>query len=66
MDEKEGKRLNVERAEQMLATGASAVASCCPFCMSMFEDGLKAKNAEEKVKSLSIFEIIAQSSAPKA
>jgi Fe-S oxidoreductase len=66
MDEKEGKRLNVERAEQMLATGASVVASCCPFCMSMFEDGLKAKNAEEKVKSLSIFEIIAQSSAPKA
>jgi Fe-S oxidoreductase len=36
LGEEEGKRVNVERAEQLISTGASTVGAACPFCNSMF------------------------------
>jgi Fe-S oxidoreductase len=59
LEETEGKRINVERTEQALATGCDAIAVACPFCTAMFEDGLKAKDADEKVKVRDLAEIIA-------
>lgn len=60
-DEKGDKRINLERAEQALETGANIVASACPFCNTMITDGIKAKEKEHSVEVLDIAEIIADS-----
>jgi Fe-S oxidoreductase/nitrate reductase gamma subunit len=49
MEEKEGKRINVERTEELLATGANALAVACPFCMTMISDGAKSLGADVPV-----------------
>ncbi|HET6406837.1 MAG TPA: heterodisulfide reductase-related iron-sulfur binding cluster, partial [Chthoniobacteraceae bacterium] len=46
MEENVGKRVNIERTEELLATGADALAVACPFCMTMIRDGVTAKDAE--------------------
>lgn len=61
MEEHHGKRINIERTEEALATGASTVASACPFCLTMMNDGVKAKEAAEKVEVKDIAEILLES-----
>jgi Fe-S oxidoreductase/nitrate reductase gamma subunit len=41
MEEKIGKKVNVERAEEALATDADEIAIACPFCFVMLDDGVK-------------------------
>jgi len=57
MEERTGKRINAERVEELLATGADAIAVACPFCMTMMNDGAKARNASVEV--LDIAEVVA-------
>ena len=57
--EKGNKEVFMERTEDALATGASVIATACPFCMTMLTDGLKYKNKEEEVKNYDIAELIA-------
>jgi len=59
MEEKQGKRVNIERAEEALASNPSVIATACPFCMTMMTDGLKAKDAEERVQVRDVAEILA-------
>ena len=56
MEEKTGKRINIERVEELLATGADTIAVACPFCMTMMNDGARAKNADVSV--LDIAEVV--------
>jgi Fe-S oxidoreductase len=60
LEERIGKRVNIERTEQALATGASTVAVGCPFCMTMMTDGTKAKGVDEKVKVKDLAELVAE------
>jgi Fe-S oxidoreductase len=62
MEEDTGKRINVERTEELLATGADTIAVACPFCMTMMTDGVTAKGSEVPV--LDISEIVAARLAP--
>ncbi|HEY7495453.1 MAG TPA: (Fe-S)-binding protein, partial [Candidatus Tectomicrobia bacterium] len=55
-----GRRVNHIRTEQAIETGAAVVATGCPFCMQMFEDGIKAKGAEETMRVRDLAELIAQ------
>jgi Fe-S oxidoreductase len=57
MEERQGKRINIERTEELLATGADTIAVACPFCMTMMSDGVKAK--ESTVPVLDIAEVVA-------
>jgi Fe-S oxidoreductase len=64
LGEEKGKRVSVERAEQLVATGASVVAAACPFCNTMFRDALAGVSATPP-KLLDIAQIAAASFAPK-
>ena len=57
MEERQGKRINAERTEELLATGAETIAVACPFCMTMISDGVKA--AQSDVPVLDIAEVVA-------
>jgi len=59
--EKGNKEIFIERTEDALKTGASVIATACPFCMTMMTDGLKYKNKEEEIKNLDIAELVLQS-----
>ena len=58
--EKGKKDINVDRAEEALATGATTIAVACPFCMTMMSDGVKTKEKEAEVKVKDIAELIAE------
>jgi Fe-S oxidoreductase len=47
MEESVGKKVNDERSEQLIATGASRIATACPFCYIMIDDGVKGQGLEE-------------------
>jgi Fe-S oxidoreductase len=47
MEEHIGKQVNIERSQELLATGASRIATACPFCYVMIDDGVKAQGVEE-------------------
>ena len=58
--ERIGRRVNVERTERALATGATTVAVGCPFCMTMMTDGTKAKGVDERVEVKDLAELLAE------
>jgi Fe-S oxidoreductase/nitrate reductase gamma subunit len=60
MDLKIGDRVNSIRAQEAADTGAQTVATACPFCMQMMEDGVKITNNEEKLDVRDIAEVIAE------
>jgi Fe-S oxidoreductase len=62
MEEQHGtQRVNHKRTLQLLDTGASTLATGCPFCMTMITDGLKAEEKEDKIGQKDIAEILAAS-----
>lgn len=62
-EEKGDKRINIERTEEAIDTGASVIASACPYCNTMLSDGVKNKEKEDALQVLDLAEIIAASMA---
>lgn len=60
MEEKIGKRINLERSEEIIRHHVANVAVACPFCLTMIEDGMKELGKEEVVKTQDIAELIAK------
>ncbi len=60
-DEPGNARINFERAEEALATGAKIIASACPFCNTMMTDGIKNKEKDNEVAVMDIAELVAAS-----
>ena len=60
-DEPGEKRINIERTDEALSTGASIIAAACPFCNTMMTDGVKNREQENAVAVLDIAELIAAS-----
>jgi Fe-S oxidoreductase len=62
-EEKGSTRVNFERSEEALSTGAGVIAAACPFCNTMLTDGVKHEEKEESVRVLDVAELIAASIA---
>jgi hypothetical protein len=57
MEEKIGKRVNLERVDEALGTGAEKIATGCPFCRVMFSDGLTQRQSEDKGTNVEILDV---------
>jgi Fe-S oxidoreductase len=59
-EEKLGERINIKRVQMALATNTPQLLANCPFCLTMFEDGIKGANAEEQLGTRDIAEVLAE------
>lgn len=69
MEETIGTKVNDERSQELLETGATRIATACPFCYIMIDDGVKAHGVEEdqvKVADVSIHLLDALEQADQA
>ncbi|MEO6670797.1 MAG: (Fe-S)-binding protein [Ferruginibacter sp.] len=62
-EEKGTNRINFERSDEAIGTGASIIAAACPFCNTMLTDGVKNSEKEAEVQVLDIAELVAASLA---
>ncbi|HLP37337.1 (Fe-S)-binding protein [Lacibacter sp.] len=60
-EEKGTTRVNWERTDEAVATGAAVIAAACPFCNTMMTDGVKVAEKEESVQVLDVAELVAAS-----
>ena len=58
IEEPPDKRVNQERAQEAIDTGADVLAVGCPFCMTMMEDGINARRGERDVRVLDVSELL--------
>ena len=57
MEEKSGKRINLERTDEALATGAEKIVTGCPFCKVMLSDGLTARQGESQGEGVEVLDV---------
>ncbi|MFP3915015.1 MAG: (Fe-S)-binding protein, partial [Actinomycetota bacterium] len=66
MEEHTGKKVNIERAEEALETGAGEVAVSCPYCYVMIDDGVKELGRDDvRVADLAMLLDEAQRTSPE-
>ena len=65
LGEEKGKRVNLERVEELVGTGADVIGTACPFCQTMFRDALGAVT-QTPPKLLDIAQIAAAALPPIA
>jgi len=57
-EERTGKRVNIDRTEEALRVRPDVVGTACPFCLSMFEDGIRAKDATDTLRVSDLAELV--------
>ncbi|MBN1828976.1 MAG: (Fe-S)-binding protein [Deltaproteobacteria bacterium] len=60
-EREKGERLSDLRIEEALGTGASVIATACPYCISMLEDSVKTANADDKIQVKDLVELVVTS-----
>ncbi len=65
MEEEPDKRVNIKRTEQLIETKAGLVATACPYCLAMFEDGLKTKGVTETIQAKDLSELVLEAMTAK-
>jgi Fe-S oxidoreductase len=65
MEERIGKRINVERVEEAISTGAQTIAVGCPFCFTMLGDGVTGKGVAEQVEVVDVATVLLRSVKPE-
>ena len=61
MEKLKGERLSDLRIEEALSTGASILATSCPYCITMFEDSIRTLNADDKISVKDVTELVLES-----
>jgi Fe-S oxidoreductase len=61
MEKLKGERLSDLRIEEALSTGASILATSCPYCITMFEDSIRTLNADDKIRVKDVTELVLES-----
>ena len=61
LEETIGKRINMERTDEALSTGADVVSTACPYCMIMLDDAVRANNKEQEVRVLDLSQLVEES-----
>ncbi len=61
IEERIGKRVNLERTDELLKTDAAVVATACPFCLTMMTDGITVRGKSQTVKAMDLAELVARS-----
>jgi Fe-S oxidoreductase len=64
LEESQGKRINLERTDEALATGADVVSTACPYCLIMLDDAVKARGRDEEVQVLDVAQVLERSLEP--
>ena len=60
LEENTGTGINNTRVQDVIAVNAQTVASACPFCLSLLDDGAKALSVDEKIARKDIAELAAE------
>ena len=60
MEEHTGKKVNIERIQEAVAVGADDIATACPFCYIMLDDGVKEIGKDEDVRVRDIAMLLAE------
>jgi Fe-S oxidoreductase/TM2 domain-containing membrane protein YozV len=67
LEESIGSRINVNRTDEALGTGADVISTACPYCLIMLDDATKARQAEgsvpESVRVMDVAQVLEQSIA---
>jgi len=58
MEESLGRRVNLERTDEALGTGADVVSTGCPYCLIMLDDAVRARSREDDVRVLDLSQIV--------
>jgi Fe-S oxidoreductase len=60
LEESRGERINIARVREALKENPDTICSSCPYCLVMFEDGLKDERVMDRVKALDLAEVVAK------